>query len=173
MPKDVFNRDSLAFGGAFVADKGLIGTPGNAGGAGLANFGVLMQNLQVQYAQQVNRIYEIGRINADARVYYIGGRPQGSMSVAHVIGPALNVLEYYQQFADVCRAENNVVSLVLEKAACHLPNNQAGGMSITAKYCTLMQIGISAQAESLMLSENSNIQFASLEMAARRGAAAA
>ena len=152
---DVFKRTELNFGGAFAADKGLI-TPNK----GLT--GVMMQNLSLNYSQNVTRIYEIGKVNETPHVYYIGGRSQGTMQAAHVIGPKLAMKEYYENFSDVCEAETNDIEIKLTKADCR-PGGGAKTISYKAKYCVLIQIGMSVSAQDLVINENSQLMFSNLE----------
>ena len=152
---DVFKRTELKFGGAFAADKGLI-TPNK----GLT--GVMMQSLNLNYSQNVTRIYEIGSTAAAPSVYYIGGRSQGTMQAAHVIGPKVAMKAYYDNFSDVCEAETNDIELKLTKADCR-PGGGARTITYKAKYCVLIQIGMSVQAQDLVINENSQLMFSNLE----------
>lgn len=150
---DIFKRTELKFGGAFAADKGLI-TPNK----GLT--GIMMQSLSLNYAQNVTRLYEIGRAGESANVYYVGGRSQGSMQAAHVLGPKVSMKQYYENFSDVCQAETNDIELRMANAECH-----SGGKSVKykAKYCVLIQIGMSVTSQDLVINENSQLMFSNLE----------
>lgn len=152
---DVFKRTELKFGGAFAADKGLI-TPNK----GLS--GIMMQSINLNYSQNVTRMYEIGSTAADPNVYYIGGRSQGTMQAAHVIGPKVAMKTYYENFSDVCEAETNDIELKLTKAECK-SGGAARSISYKAKYCVLIQIGMSVSAQDLVINENSQLMFSNLE----------
>jgi hypothetical protein len=152
---DVFKRTELSFGGAFAADKGII-TPA----AGLS--GVLMQSLSLNYAQNITRVYELGNTGQTINVYMIGGRSQGGLQVAHIVGPKLVLKAFYDKFSDVCEAGTNDIELKLTRAQC-----SSGGGSKTVmyrcKYCVLVQIGVSVQANDLVINENSQLQFSNME----------
>jgi hypothetical protein len=151
---DVFTRTELNFGGAFTADRGLItGTD--------ALNGVLMQNLQASYAQQVTRIYELGTSKAVPNMYYIGGRSQGSLGIAHVVGLAAIMQAFYAKYGDVCQAATNAIQI-----------NVANGdespctdvlINYTAKYCVLTQIGLSVGAQDMVINKNNQLMFSNLE----------
>lgn len=163
---DVFARTELTFGGAFAADRGLV-TPNN----GLT--GVMMQNLSLTYSQNVSRIYEIGIANTIPNVYYIGGRSQGAMQAAHVIGPRLSMKRYYTNFSDVCQAGVNNIQLHLTRADCS--NGRSASVKYLAKFCVLVQIGMAVAAQDMLINENSQLMFANLvyeEFGAAAGAAA-
>lgn len=166
---DIFKRAQLRWGGAFAAETGLL-TPNK----GLN--GVLMQQLQAQYTQQVSRIYEIGPAGSPSAVYYVAGRPSGSMSVAHVVGPGIAMTEYYNNFSDVCSAEDNDIQLNLTKTRCDAKprspyssgiNTGSGSVSYKCKFCVLTMIGIATQSQDLLINESSQLTFANMEFAAQ------
>jgi hypothetical protein len=152
---DVFKRTELNFGGAFAADKGLI-TPNK----GLT--GVMMQNLSLNYSQAVTRIYEIGMAGKTPSMYYIGGRSQGQMQAAHVIGPRIAMKAYYDAFSDVCEAATNDINIKLTKVDC---GSSGGSRSIgyKAKFCVLVSIGVTVSAQDMVINENSQLMFSNLE----------
>lgn len=156
---DIFKRAQLRWGGAFAAETGLL-TPNK----GLN--GVLMQQISAQYAQQISRIYEVGPAGEPSAVYYVAGRPSGQMGVAHVIGPGVAMTEYYENFSDVCSAEDNDIELNLQKSRC---DQQGGNASVTykCKFCVLTQIGIATQSQDLLINESSQLTFANMEFQAQ------
>lgn len=80
------------FNGGFRADNlGL-----TIAGAPVA--GMVLQNIQFSFTQQITLLYEIGSNN----VYYVGGRAQGTMSIARVIGPANAQAQLIEQYGDLC-----------------------------------------------------------------------
>lgn len=163
---DLFKRTEVDFGGAMTAEKGLL-VPNK----GLT--GVLMQNLNLQYQQNVTRIYEIGRSGEKSRVYYIAGRSQGTISSAHVIGPGVAMKEFYDNFSDVCEAGTNDIKLKLGPNVCGVGGaglvgaiNRAAGrgqLSYNAKYCVLVSIGLAVSAQDFVINENSQLMFSGLE----------
>lgn len=158
MANDVFARTQLNFGGAFTAETGLI--------SGGTLSGVLLQNLQLSYQQNVTRIYEIGSAGATPFVYYVGGRSQGSLSAAHIVGPALAMQAFYSSFSDVCAAGRNNISVNLTRSACGTGGNAATNsrtIKYNAKYCVLVQIGMSVAANDLVVNESSQMMFSNLE----------
>jgi hypothetical protein len=152
---DVFKRTELQWGGAFAADRGII-TPA----AGLT--GVLMQNLQLQYSQNITKIYELGNVGQKISVYMIGGRSQGQMTIAHIVGPKLVLKAFYDKFSDVCEAENNHIEIKLTRAQCG-PGGGSKTVKYKCKWCVLVQIGVSVSAQDLVINENSTLQFSNME----------
>lgn len=150
---DVFKNTTMAFGGAFAADKGVI-TRNVATGID----GVLMQQLQLQYSQQVTRVYELGTEGQAVNVYLVGGRSQGQATIGRIIGPKVMLKRFYEKFSDVCGAKDNDLQL---RIANKCPGDAQA--SYTCKYCVLTQIGVSLQANDLMINENSAVQFSNME----------
>lgn len=150
---ELFTRTEVAFGGAMHAQFGLL-VPNK----GLT--GVLMQNLTLQYAQQVTRLYEIGRTGQMSRVYYVSGRAQGTIGAAHVIGPGTVIKTFYDNFGDVCQAATNDIVINLGPNICEGTNR----LAYRAKFCVLTQIGMSVAAQDMVVSENSQLMFSGLEL---------
>lgn len=153
---DVFTRTEVGFGGAMHAQNGII-TPAN----GLS--GVLMQNIQLSYQQQVTRIYELGNNRTRTNVYYVGGRSQGTMGAAHVVGPGVTMKAFYDNFGDVCKAETNTCVLDLTPNIC--PGKATVKATYTCKYCVLISIGVSVAAQDFVVNENSQLMFSGMEFA--------
>ena len=151
---DLFTRTEVDFGGAMHGQFGIMSRV-----AGV-EIGILLQNIQLQYSQQVTRIYELGTTGRKTRVFYISGRAQGQLTAAHVIGPGVALRAYYNRFGDVCNAGNNNVDINLGPNVC--PTG-TGRLAYKMKYCVLVQIGMSTQAQDFVISENSQLIFSGLE----------
>jgi hypothetical protein len=162
---DLFSRTEVNFGGAMTSQFGLV-TPNN----GLS--GVLMQNVNMSYQQQVTRLYELGNSGALTNVYYVGGRAQGTLTTAHVVGPGVAMATFYSNFSDVCQAGQNSLNLNLTPNLCN--SNAAAAISgfavggggpsaaYTAKYCVLTMVGVSAQASEFVINSQSQMMFSGL-----------
>lgn len=177
----VFKRAETTWGGAFSANSVRVsfGTggadPAAAGGIGLDV--ALMQNLSLSYAQNVTRLFEIGTVNVGgtpkSRVYYVGGRAQGNLSIGRMIGPKAMLSVYYEKYGDVCAAEKNTLRLTFEASDCVGGNIASGGKPanaavagtfvFTCSYCVLTQIGISLASEQFLVSESSQMMFSNFE----------
>lgn len=152
MATDVFAHTDLAWGGAFVADMGLV-----QDAHGLV--GVLMQGLSLQYSQNISKIYEVGRQNQKPKFYLVGGRSTGSLGAQHVVGPGVAMGQYYRTFSDVCAADQNGITLNLNstQGGC-----AGGAVTYTAKYCVLASIGINTNSNDLIINHSSNLTFSNL-----------
>lgn len=158
---DVFSRTEVAFGGAMTSQFGLlVPIPG-------VLTGVLLQNLQLSYRQSMTRLYEIGSAGQLTRVYYVSGRSQGDIAAAHIIGPGLSILNFYNRFSDVCNAPRNTLELTLGPNMCNINGalvNEAVRLTYIAKFCVLTQIGIAVNSQEFVVNESSALTFQGLEM---------
>lgn len=150
---DLFKRTEVAFGGSMAADKGLI-VPNK----GLT--GILMQNLNLTYSQNVSRIYELGKFGEKISMYLIGGRSQGQMGAAHVIGPRVTMKQFYDNFSDVCEAGTNDIKILVQAQCDTAVSNR---LAYNAKYCVLVQVGMAVGAADFVINENSALMFSNLE----------
>ena len=148
---ELFTRAQNVFGGAFAADLGKL-----TFGEGLT--GTLVQNLNATYMQNVSRLYEVGNSGDAAKVYYVGGRAQGQMGIARVVGPSVTVCDFYEKFGNVCNAGQNLVQLTLNPLAC-----DEGSLTYNMKFVVLVQVGLSIAAQDMLVNENCSLMFSGLE----------
>ena len=158
---DVFQSAPMSYGGGFKSDRGMLETADGISG-------ILMQNIQVTYQRPITKIYELG--NAAGRppllaagtginVYYVEGRPQGSLTLARILGFAASINAFYVKYGSACKAGANIMTLALNSVEC------AGGDQIRLKmsYCVLTSVGISVNAQQLVINENCGMEFANME----------
>lgn len=148
---ELFTKTEVDFGGAMTAQFGVVVPDG-------AFTGVLMQNIQLSYQQQVTRLYELGTRGAKTNVYYVSGRAQGTMSVAHVVGPGVTIAAFYVKFSDVCKAGTNQLKIDLSPNLC----DGSTPVVYTCKYCVLVSIGMSVAAQDFVINTNSQMMFSGL-----------
>jgi len=153
MARDIFNRITDDFGGAFSADSATLVFPAVSDTGAVT--GLLIQNLQMTYSQQVTRLYEIG----SPRIYYVGGRTDGKGAMQRIIGPAVITQEFLKKFGDVCAANN---SMEIQVETDCSTNNTAGGaiggtVAYTANYVVITSVGVSIAAQDMVI--NSDTQF--------------
>jgi len=95
----VFTKQNTVYKGSFASDTAVM-----TGGGGVA-LGIV-QNMQIQFAQQIARIYDItngGGQTAGAAVFFVGGRTNGQLTLARVVGPDSTALgDFYTTYSDVC-----------------------------------------------------------------------
>ena len=109
---ELFERTEVNFGGAMHGQFGIMSKV-----AGI-EIGLLLQNVNMNYGQQVSRIYELGTEGSKTRVFFIAGRAQGNLNAAHVIGPGVALKAYYDKFSDVCEIGTNTLDIHLGPNIC-------------------------------------------------------
>lgn len=156
MAQDVFAATQVQYGGAFSAKDVTL----NVKDLDVA----LIQSLQGQHAQNLTRLYEIGKDNQKSRMYYVAGRSQGQLGLARVLGPASGLGAFYERYGDVCQASKNTMTLHLNQVNCDAnAGGQGGRSSYTCKFCVVTQIGFAVAAQDMIVNENMAIIFAGME----------
>ena len=177
---DVFNRRTDVFGGAFSADSLRVTFPALfAGGESTsttdgnftAEIGLLIQNMNMAYQQQVTRLYEVGT----PAMYYVAGRTAGNGTIGRVFGPKAVQTAFYQKYGDVCQAASNSLRFTAtsgcggNRAIGQVVNGvvgenlQSGVVSFTAYFVVLTQLGLQVNSEQVVVAENLSYMFSSLD----------
>lgn len=134
------------YNGGFRADQLTL----TFGGVDVAGF--LVQNVQFSYTQQITMLYEIGSEN----VYYVGGRAQGTATLARVIGPAPLAAQFIQQFNDLCEPQDINFDA---SAGC-----RGGGLNYTLEDAVLTTVSVSVTAQAVVINEQLQFIFVDLEI---------
>lgn len=106
---DILGRQEQVFGGGLTSDASWMFWGGLSNGG----LGMLITNMQIQYQQPIRRIYEIGPWTAVGTsvgqpVYYIAGRPEGSLQVSRITGPVAALGGFYRTYGNVCSFANSL-----------------------------------------------------------------
>lgn len=160
---DIFNRQTGIHGGSFAADSAFITFPNVAGldGEFAADFGLLVQRITTTYQQQVTRLYEVG----SPRIYYVGGRTAGDISIDRIAGPRTIQPIFYRKFGDVCQALSNTLDFAF-RSGCGPDGASIGGENVTsytAYFCVITAIGLGIQAADMLITENMRLMFSSFD----------
>ncbi len=123
----------------------------NFGGSDVSGF--LVQNVQFQYAQQVSMLYEIGSAN----VYYVGGRAQGSATLARVLGPQAATGDFINRFNDLCNPQDIGFSA---SSGCA---NTGGSVSYTLIDAVLTAVSVSVTSQEVVINEQLQFIFIDLQ----------
>lgn len=159
---DVFQGTPMSYGGGFKSDVGMLETADGISG-------ILMQNIQVTYQRPITKIYELGNAGGPrppllaaatkgTNVYYVEGRPQGSLTLARILGFAASINAFYVKYGSACNAGKNTMTLALNSSQC------TGGVQIklAMSYCVLTSVGVSVNAQQLVINENCGMEFANM-----------
>ena len=195
---DIFGKELQSYGGGFRSDLGIIQE-----GGGLS--GVMMQSLQITYQRPITKIYDLGTVGKAVSVYYVEGRPNGTMQVARIVGFGPSMALFYSTYGDACKAKANSLTIRLGSSTCGAGGSSgglvgavtdlagtiggavggavgaigtffgfpppataaaplAGTKSVTMSMCVLTSVGISVQAQQLIVNENSAMEFANMSI---------
>lgn len=161
---DLFDRAGNDLGGTFASDGAKIVFSG--GGTGLGGgVGLLCQQLQVQYQQQITRLYEIG----SNYTFLVAGRTQGSLSVARILGPRTVQMAFYGTYGNVCNAATNNLGILLEtgcpKGTSGNPGlvGGLGKLALNIKNVVLTSLGLTLTAQDMIINEALQAMFVSLD----------
>ena len=155
------------------ASNSLVGTfsSNNAGMSTGLGFALgLVTNVNIQYSQQVNRIFDMNISHKPAKdksaMYYIGGRAQGQLTMGRVLGPAGTPCKFYTDFGNVCGIQE-VITLTFQAGK---PNRGAGAartcglepVQFDMKDPLLTNVGITQNSNDVIVNENVTLMFSDL-----------
>lgn len=156
---DIFGRVDQQFGGALSADAMYMVWPDlPADGAGL-----LVQNVSLQYAQPVRRIFELGPGAGNTQyTYYIVGRPEGTFQIARIVGLKRISIEFYLTYGNPCNETPNFS--LSAGGGCNGVDNAEGSLGWDLSGVILTGIGMNASAQEMIIQENVAGMFIKLEI---------
>lgn len=133
---------------------------------GAAVAGHVVQQIQMQYQQQITTLYEIGSNN----VYYVGGRAQGTMSMARIAGPQAVPGIILSEFNNIC--DPGDMELSAGSDSCAAGGAFTGGQTNSTYLLggvLVTSLGISTQAQDVVVNEQMAFQFLDLDVQAGAG----
>lgn len=174
---DVYSRQRTGFGGSFASDLAAMTFAGSTTPLGI------VQNVQVQFAQQIARIYDVsnggtaGAAGGLVPVFYVGGRTQGNATIARVLGPQSGALcDFYAEIGNVCSPQDLSFTF---RGGCgaqggasptqKLPfanavgNAEFNSVKYSIEAAVMTNIGISVGAQDMIVNENVTLMFANLK----------
>jgi len=175
---DVYARQRTGFGGSFASDLAAMTIAGSTTPLGI------VQNVQINFSQQVARIYDVsngGSANAGAGgfvpVFYVGGRTQGNASIARVLGPQSGALcAFYAEIGNVCSPQDLTFTFA---GGCGpsgqgssptqpiafstaVGNAEANSVKYTIQAATMVNVTVGVAAQDMIVNENIALMFANL-----------
>jgi hypothetical protein len=136
------------YNGGFRADKLKLQI------AGTDVAGMLFQNVQFSFTQQITMLYEIG----SSFVYYVGGRAQGTATIAFVVGPGQAQSQLLQNYGDLCNPKN-----IGFKADAGCEGRTAGGINYTLISAVLTTVAGSVNSNDLVINQQLQFMFIDLQ----------
>lgn len=179
---DIYSRQRTGFGGSFASDLAALSIAGNF----TVPLGIV-QNVQVQFAQQIARIYDVSNGGTSGSkggggglvpVFYVGGRTQGQATIARVLGPQSGALcRFYEEMGNVCSPQDlvftfrgggcvgesgNSPTAQLEFSNA-VGNAKSNSVSYTIEAAVMTNIGIQVGSQDMIVNENISLMFANLK----------
>ena len=130
-------------------------------GGGGDSRGLLVQNVQIQYQQQISFIYDL---TDPAKVYYVAGRAEGNLTIGKVVSDVSTYDAFLETFADVCADET---SLTIEGTQGCNRTDQSASVLIVNPIVTTYQITMNINDG--IIAEQIQMKFPDLEMGAGGG----
>jgi hypothetical protein len=158
MARDIFNRATNTIGDSWSTDGASITFGGPAEVVGSFGAGMLVQQTNVGYQQQVTRIYEIG----SDYTYFIAGRVQGNLTIGRIIGPSVIMSSFYTTFGNPCNVRQNVMQLNVASTCEGGAFKKAASYLIS--YIILTSVGLTVGAQDMVVNEQLQMMFVKMEM---------
>lgn len=144
MPLDVYGRD-VDLGEPISADAARITIPN-------CSDNLLVQQLQVNYQQDVTRLYELG----SPKIYFVRGRSQGQLTMGKIVGASGPSKACIQQYGDVCNIRGN--NLGIDFSAGCASTGRKSRLSMNG--CVITAIAYSVSTPDMIVNENVTMLFA-------------
>ena len=175
----IYQRQRSGWGGSFASDIAALTLAGSGTPLGI------VQNAQLQFAQQIARIYDVGNNGGGSAggivpVFYVGGRTQGQATIARVLGPQSGALcTFYNQMGNVCSPQDLQFSFAggcergdagpkpTERVSFSNATGQTSYSAVryTATACVMTNLGVSVASQDMIVNENISLMFANLDCA--------
>lgn len=152
---DIFNRTAKSTRGGFKIDAASLTFSGIAA-AGTQ--GMLIQNVQIQYQQQVTFVYDLADPSG---VYYVAGRAQGTLAMSKIVGSATGMAKFYKDYGDACAIGN---SINIEGIGGTCTGTTTTGAKYTIISPLIVSYGMTMAVNEGTVGENIQMQFAQLNI---------
>lgn len=133
---DIFNR-SLSYAGSFRPEGTTITFSGSVGTGSRA----IVRNINVNYNQAISRIWDLGSGN----VFFVAGQTNGTWGMGTVAG----VSGGFEIYGEICLP--STITLDGDVGICNVSAVYVSGGSFTLHETILTQVGITAQAEDMII----------------------
>jgi hypothetical protein len=171
----VYERQKTGFAGSFASDISAMTLAGTTQPLGI------VQNVQLQFAQQIARIYDVGNQGGGGNVpvFYVGGRTQGQATIARVLGPQSGALcDFYAVIGNVCTPQDLQFTFAggcigeaggttsFTAIASATGSSTFNRVTYSAIACVMTNLGVTVASQDMIVNENVSLMFANLECSA-------
>jgi hypothetical protein len=155
MATDLYSRQTDQYGGSFTPDGLFVNFAG--GGVDLVAAGLVVQSLGWNYAQRAAFLYEVG----SPRIYYIGGRTEGQVTLQRVLGPGGLGAAFILRFGNICAVDQNMLSISAGNGFCSTGFTPPTPETYDLKFCLINNVSKNVQAADSLMNQALNMMFAS------------
>lgn len=154
---DMFGRETV-LGGVMSSEATKVTFTGDLASP---QAGLIMQQLNIQYSQNITRLYAL----EDSKVYFVAGRTDGNITIQHVIGPAGIQKEFIEKYSDVCAIDKRVFRLELV-VGCGDSKTEASASPavVILKNPVITAINLQMQSQNMIIGSGLTGMFVSLEI---------
>ena len=154
---DVYTNQKTVHKGSFSSDTASLSL-------GDIELGIV-QNAQITFSQQIARIYDVsngGSSGTEVPVYYIGGRTNGQVTIARILGPGSAVAsDFYTKMGAVCAPKD--LTFKFQSGCGNVLTTKT--TTYTVQDAVLVNVGISVASQDMIVNENVSLMFANLDVA--------
>ena len=160
MATSVYSRQHTVHKGSFASDLAALTIAGSDTVLGI------VQNVQLQFSQQIARIYDVsngGVSSNECPVYYVGGRTQGQATIARVLGPQSGAIcSFYTEMGNVCSPQDLNFSFSSGCGGDSPAAGQNSSVTYTIEAAVMTNLGIQVGSQDMIVNENISMMFANL-----------
>jgi hypothetical protein len=149
----MFNRTTDVFAGCFAADHAKV-TSQLLVGNHEAQAGLTIQNIALEYTQQVTRVYEIGT----PLHYLVAGRAAGQANIGRISGPRKLAKEFYKSYGDLCRARDNALQFAVSTGSDG-EKLESSAAAFTCQFVVITSLGFNLGCEDTLINEQLAMMF--------------
>jgi|LakMenEpi03Aug12_release.lakeMendotaPanAssembly.Ray.scaffolds.fasta_scaffold00026_42 hypothetical protein len=157
MATEIFGKTPRNVVGGFSVDKATLTFPSL--GADGKSSGLLIQNLQLSYQQQVSFVYDLAKADD---VYYIAGRASGTLALGKIVGSKGIVKSFYTTFGNVCNVKGKNLEL---SGVAGCDKTDVDTNTITIREPVIAQFGLTMNVDTAIIGENVQMIFSTMELA--------
>ena len=158
--QDIYGRQ-FDFGGAFSSDATTLTFPGLLNGGSAKGF--LIQNVDINYSQPINKLFELGSPN----VYYMAGPASGACRISRMIGEKDLTITFLQQFGNACaiNATSNTIDIGMS-GGCRrgLAQTTTKGVNVRAHFCLVRDFTIGFQINTALVTNGIVFEIGALNL---------
>jgi len=156
---DIFGNNQITSIGGIKLQGNVLAITGAPSGGGAGYDGMLLQNFNITYQQQVTKVRALN----ESSVWLVVAPPNGQLQVQQAVMNADAYTSWVNDFGNACEAVNNDIQLSPFRSTCpDAASGLATAFSLpkwTLKGCMIANISLTQNIENLVLMANTTLEF--------------